>query len=51
MVNAAKTPASMPFHWKIGIGFGIGLLLGLLVHMLSPGAPWVHLVTSYCSSI
>jgi DAACS family dicarboxylate/amino acid:cation (Na+ or H+) symporter len=50
MVNAAKTPASMPFHWKIGIGFGIGLLLGLLVHMLSPGAPWVHLVTSYLTT-
>ncbi|KRG45000.1 sodium:dicarboxylate symporter [Stenotrophomonas pictorum JCM 9942] len=50
MVNAAKTPASMPFHWKIGIGFGIGLLLGLLVHMLSPGASWVHLVTSYLTT-
>jgi DAACS family dicarboxylate/amino acid:cation (Na+ or H+) symporter len=50
MVNAAKTPAKMPFHWKIGIGFGIGLLLGLIVHMVSPGAPWVHLVTSYLTT-
>ena len=28
MANAAKTTAKLPFHWKIGIGFGFGLLLG-----------------------
>ncbi|WP_313400960.1 dicarboxylate/amino acid:cation symporter [Stenotrophomonas sp.] len=50
MADAAKSPAKMPFHWKIGIGFGVGLLLGLLVHLLSPGADWVHVVTTYVTT-
>jgi len=50
MTNAATTSAGMPFHWKIGIGFGIGLLFGLIVHMASPGADWVHLVTIYLTN-
>ncbi|MGB3394336.1 MAG: dicarboxylate/amino acid:cation symporter [Stenotrophomonas sp.] len=50
MTHAATTPAGMPFHWKIGIGFGIGLLFGLVVHMASPGAAWVHLVTTYLTN-
>ncbi len=50
MADAAKSPAKMPFHWKIGIGFGVGLLLGLLVHLLSPGADWVHVVTTYITT-
>ncbi|MCG8275841.1 dicarboxylate/amino acid:cation symporter [Stenotrophomonas sp. NLF4-10] len=50
MTNAATTSAGMPFHWKIGIGFGIGLLFGLIVHMASPGADWVHLVTTYLTN-
>ena len=40
----------MPFHWKIGIGFGIGLLLGLAVYMLSPGAAWVQALTTYVTT-
>src|SRR5690606_23477248 len=36
--------------WKIGIGFGIGLLFGLIVHTVSPGAPWVHAVTTYLTT-
>ncbi len=50
MANAAKTTAKMPFHWKIGIGFGVGLLLGLIVHLVSPDAPWVHTVTTYLTT-
>ncbi|WP_449467587.1 dicarboxylate/amino acid:cation symporter [Stenotrophomonas humi] len=50
MVNAATPRAQMPFHWKIGIGFGIGLLFGLIVHTVSPGAPWVHAVTTYLTT-
>jgi len=46
----AKTRAAMPFHWKIGIGFGIGLLLGLAVYMLSPGAAWVQALTTYVTT-
>ncbi len=49
MTHAATSnaPGKMPFHWKIGIGFGIGLLFGLVVHMVAPGAEWVNLVTTY----
>ncbi|WP_442683677.1 dicarboxylate/amino acid:cation symporter [Stenotrophomonas sp. JC08] len=50
MVHMAKTRAAMPFHWKIGIGFGIGLLLGLAVYMLSPGAAWVQALTTYVTT-
>ncbi|KRG64674.1 sodium:dicarboxylate symporter [Stenotrophomonas humi] len=50
MANAATPRTKMPFHWKIGIGFGIGLLLGLIVHTVSPGAPWVHAVTTYLTT-
>ncbi|MEN5208410.1 dicarboxylate/amino acid:cation symporter [Stenotrophomonas terrae] len=50
MANAAKTTAKMPFHWKIGIGFGVGLLLGLVVHLVSPDAAWVHTVTTYLTT-
>ncbi len=49
MTNPA-TAGKMPFHWKIGIGFGVGLLLGLIVHMASPGADWVRLVTTYLTT-
>ena len=50
MTKAATAPAGMPFHWKIGIGFGIGLLFGLIVHMASPGADWVRLLTTYLTN-
>lgn len=50
MVHAANKPGPMPFHWKIAIGFGVGLLLGLIVHMVSPGADWVRLVTTYLTT-
>ncbi len=50
MANAAKTTAKLPFHWKIGIGFGLGLLLGLIVHLVSPDAFWVHEVTTYLTT-
>ena len=50
MANAAKTTAKLPFHWKIGIGFGLGLLLGLIVHLVSPDASWVHEVTTYLTT-
>ena len=50
MTQAATAPAGMPFHWKIAIGFGIGLLFGLIVHMASPGADWVRLLTTYLTN-
>ncbi|MCD9087989.1 dicarboxylate/amino acid:cation symporter [Stenotrophomonas sp. SY1] len=50
MGHAAPSSGKMPFHWKIGIGFAIGLLLGLIVHFVSPGASWVHGVTTYLTT-
>ena len=26
------TRAKLPLHWKMAIGFGVGLLVGLIVH-------------------
>jgi Na+/H+-dicarboxylate symporter len=40
-------PGRMPLHTKMAIGFATGLLLGLLVHWLAPGAPWVATLTTY----
>ena len=40
-------PGRMPLHTKMAIGFGAGLVLGLLVHWLQPGAPWVVALTTY----
>ena len=27
----------LPLHWKMAIGFGLGLLLGLIVHATGSG--------------
>lgn len=38
----------MPLHWKMAIGFAVGLLLGLFVHYVAGGdAPWVQWLTTY----
>ncbi len=54
MGNAAKPGAKMPLHWKMGIGFGLGLLLGLIVHSLGPHVAQVqglsHVVVSYLTT-
>ncbi|RZA29178.1 MAG: cation:dicarboxylase symporter family transporter, partial [Lysobacteraceae bacterium] len=48
-----ETPASgkkakLPLHWKMAIGFGLGLLLGLVVHATGGAdAEWVKQVTTY----
>ncbi|MER2022957.1 MAG: dicarboxylate/amino acid:cation symporter [Stenotrophomonas sp.] len=48
MTEAATTRQKLPLHWKMGIGFIIGLVLGLTVHALGgsidglhTGAKWV----------
>ncbi|WP_242110510.1 dicarboxylate/amino acid:cation symporter [Luteimonas aquatica] len=42
--------ARMPLHWKIGIGFAIGLVLGLFVHYgAGADASWVKMLTQYAT--
>ncbi|MGE8259340.1 MAG: cation:dicarboxylate symporter family transporter, partial [Stenotrophomonas sp.] len=48
MTAAAADRKKLPLHWKMGIGFAIGLVLGLTVHALGgsvdglqAGAKWV----------
>lgn len=48
MTAAAADKKKLPLHWKMGIGFAIGLVLGLTVHALGgsvgglqAGAKWV----------
>jgi len=41
----------LPLHWKMAIGFGLGLLLGLVVHATGGGdAEWVKWVTTYVTT-
>ena len=37
----------MPLHSRMLVGFVFGLVAGLLVHWLAPGAPWVEWLTTY----
>jgi len=46
-MNTPSKPR-LPLHWKIGIGFALGLLLGLLVHYsVGADAGWVRTLTHY----
>ncbi|MFL7980576.1 dicarboxylate/amino acid:cation symporter, partial [Xanthomonas vasicola] len=48
--SAARRPG-LPLHWKMGIGFAVGLLLGLAVYYLAGSdADWVRLVTKYVTT-
>ncbi|GAB3062714.1 dicarboxylate/amino acid:cation symporter [Stenotrophomonas tumulicola] len=59
MTAASPAKKKMPLHWKMGIGFAIGLLAGLAVHALGgqmPGlmdvAKWLmHYVTTPASGL
>ncbi|MEO6102207.1 MAG: dicarboxylate/amino acid:cation symporter [Pseudoxanthomonas sp.] len=47
------TPAArkkLPLHWKMAIGFGLGLLVGLVVHATGGDAEWVKLATTYVTT-
>ena len=37
----------MPLHTKMAIGFGAGLLLGLIAHLTAADAEWLRWLTSY----
>jgi len=41
----------LPLHWKMAIGFGLGLLLGLIVHATGSGeSGWVTMLTTYVTT-
>ena len=42
MTEAATTRQKLPLHWKMGIGFIIGLVLGLTVHALGGSVDGLH---------
>ena len=45
------TRARLPLHWKMAIGFGVGLIVGLIVHATGQGdAGWVQDVTKYVTT-
>ena len=51
----SDAPASgkkkLPLHWKMFIGFGLGLVLGLVVHLSSGAdAEWVKTFTTYVTT-
>ena len=44
----APARTRMPLHWKIAIGFAVGLLVGMVAHTTSgPDAPWVEWLTTW----
>lgn len=48
--TAPSAPAKgIPLHLKVGIGFLLGTLLGLAVHLVAPGAGWVNDVIQYAA--
>jgi DAACS family dicarboxylate/amino acid:cation (Na+ or H+) symporter len=48
-IRGHKPP--MPLHWKIGIGFIVGLVLGLVVHYgIGADADWVQAFTRYVTT-
>lgn len=50
MGKAQDKAAGMPLHWKMGIGFALGLLLGLLAHAFAADAAWVDQVTGWLTT-
>lgn len=51
-MTEAKNPRSkLPLHWKMAIGFGVGLLFGLIVHITgNADAGWVQKLTAYLTT-
>lgn len=48
--TATPAPAKgIPLHLKVAIGFLLGTLLGLAVHVVAPGATWVSDVIEYAA--
>ena len=43
-------PGKMPLHTQMAIGFGAGLVLGLIAHITSADAEWLKWVTTYVTT-
>src|SRR3546814_21052836 len=41
------TRRRIPLHTQMAVGFAVGLVAGLIVHVTAPGAPWVETLTTY----
>ena len=50
MAEQVGKTGGMKLHWKMGIGFAIGLLLGLVVHAVAGDAAWVDTVTTWVTT-
>ena len=50
MSKARGNTAGMPLHWKMGVGFAVGLLLGLTVHYIAADAAWVERVITWITT-
>ncbi|MEO6517697.1 MAG: dicarboxylate/amino acid:cation symporter [Pseudoxanthomonas sp.] len=49
--NPVPRRNGLPLHWKMAIGFGLGLLLGLVIHATGSGdADWVKALTTYVTT-
>ncbi|MBB5687339.1 dicarboxylate/amino acid:cation symporter [Sphingobium boeckii] len=46
-MNIENEGKGMSLQMRMGIGFALGLVLGLIVHATSAGADWVQTVTTY----
>ena len=47
----ASSKKKLPLHWKMAIGFGLGLLLGLIVHATGSGeSGWVTMLTTHVTT-
>jgi len=49
-MNSDSAARTLPFHWKIAIGFAAGLLLGLAINFFAPGAAWVQALSNYLTT-
>lgn len=51
MTEAKNLKSKLPLHWKMAIGFGVGLLFGLIVHITgNADAGWVQGLTAYVTT-
>lgn len=50
MGKAQQQAAGMPLHWKMGIGFAIGLVVGLCVHAVAADAAWVEQLITWVTT-